>query len=728
MSFLQPFLLFALPLALLPVIIHLIHQQRRRTVPWAAMMFLRRAQSMNRGLSKLRRWLILAFRVLALLALLLMVARPLAGGLLGLTGGAPDTVIVLLDRSATMQQTYLATGLSKREAGLNRMVDGMNEAYRGRSRVVLIDSATMEINELGSADALLDHPASWATDTTADIPGLLQGALDYIIDNQTGRTDVWLLSDLQASTWEAGASRWDSLRQSFQELPGVRFHLLCYPEPAVDNLALSVDRVTRREGREQAELVLDLDVVRTDLDASVSDPDGLAADSGGRGEGAREIPLRFVINGVTTVVPVELRDGQASLRGHVIPIDRAIDRGWGRVELPGDSQPSDNVWHFVFDRPAVMSSAIVSANVDAMQPVRAALRSPADSSREYQAAVYAPERTAEIDWENTALIVWHAPLPDEDDLVQRQLQNHLAAGRSILFFPPDDAAVDAADFMGVSWGDWNQVSGDPMQVVGWRNDTGLLANTRDGTALPVGELQLLAWRQMNVEGATATPLARLDNQQPLLLRVTAEDAEPGAQGAAYFVATLPGTRASSMARDGVVLFAMLHRALAAGADTLGLAQQRFASSGIFPDEEELREWRPVADAAQGDEPAATPSELLTLRAGILTAGERLLALNRPPSEDQPRRLALTTVDERFEGLDHRVIIDALEEETNLASEIWRTFLLLMAAALILEALLSMPRRSQGARNPSAQPTQTAQPVGSAPAPGTSPSPGASGSP
>ena len=117
MSFLQPLLLIALPLALLPVIIHLIHLHRRRAVRWAATMFLRAAQRMNQGLSKLRQYLILALRVLALAALILMAGRPLAGGLLGLTGGAPDTVLLLIDRSASMEQQNLATGLSKRATG-----------------------------------------------------------------------------------------------------------------------------------------------------------------------------------------------------------------------------------------------------------------------------------------------------------------------------------------------------------------------------------------------------------------------------------------------------------------------------------------------------------------------------------------------------------------------------------------------------------------------------------
>ena len=70
MTFLQPALLLALPLARCRSIIHLIHLYRRRQVKWAAMMFLLAAQRMNKGLSRLRQILILALRVLAVAAII----------------------------------------------------------------------------------------------------------------------------------------------------------------------------------------------------------------------------------------------------------------------------------------------------------------------------------------------------------------------------------------------------------------------------------------------------------------------------------------------------------------------------------------------------------------------------------------------------------------------------------------------------------------------------------
>lgn len=694
MSFLQPILLAALPLAALPVIIHLIHLHRRRTVPWAAMMFLAAAQKMNRGYSRLRRWLILAFRVIAIAAILLAAARPLAGGWLGLTGGAPDTVIVLLDRSASMEQASLATGSSKRAAGLNKLTEGIREAYRGRSRLVLIDSASGEPQTVEQPEALADLPATWATDTAADLPALMQAALDHVAANQTGRTDIWVLSDLRQSDWDAAGGRWEPLRQGFAGLTGIRFHLLCYPQEAPDNLSIAGTRVVRRETRDQAEVVLDFDISRP-----VPGPaSGTAA----------ELPVRLVVNGTASVLKAEFRDNRLSISGHAIPIDKGLKRGWGRVELPADSHAPDNVWHFVFDEPPVASTVIVTDDPLALAPVEAALSAPADPDRRYAVTVLTPARVAEIDWEATALVVWHAPLPTPDDLAARPLADHVAAGRSLLFLPPETAGPES--FEGLGWGDWQTVEGTgPALVSWWRNDTGPLANTRDGAALPVGEVEVRRYRSLvPAEGhAPPVPLARVRETEPLLVRTAPQGdaAATASAGSVYFLATLPGTASSSLARDGVVLYALLHRALDAATGSLGQARQREAAPGVLGDPAAADLWKRLAESVPAAEQAAPePASLLPLRAGILARDERLLALNRPASEDLPARLSTAALGELFAGLDFRIIEDAIQDEDSLASEIWRTFLFLMAAALILEALLSMPpRRAAASAAPSPAP-------------------------
>ena len=661
MTFLQPALLVALPLAALPVVIHFIHLYRRRQVKWAAMIFLLAAQRMNKGLARLRQILILALRVLAVAAILFVITRPLAGGWLGIMGGAPDTVMILLDRSASMEQQNTATGVSKRVAGLRNLAKAITDAVGTRSRLVLIDSALGKPQSLEKADALVDLPQTEATETEADIPALLQGALDYITTNKTGRTDVWLLSDLQRSDWDASSSRWETLRGAFATLPGVRFHLLCYPQPAQDDLAVTVDRVTRRETSGKAELLLDLRLTR-----HVDHPQPI------------DVPLRFVIDGTTTTFKATLKENQLVIQAYAIPIDKAAKRGWGRVELPADSYPANNVFYFVFDDPPPLRSVIVSDDETEAGPLKAALSAAADPSRKYESTVFSSRREAEIPWDDAALIVWQAPIPKADDALTHQLQAFVAAGRVLLFLPPD--APDGAEIFGLRWNGWDEsAGGKPQTVEWWRNDDDLLANTRDGAALPVGALEVS--RRCGIAGE-GIPLARVAGRGTLLMRSTAEQG-----GNVYFLGTLPGPGASSLARDGVVMFALLHRALNEGARTLGKAQQRIAAASALGSD--AAPWRPIQEKAD-----AVSSESLPLRAGVVASGEQIIALNRPPGEDQPETLSATDLNDLFAGLDFRVLTDTLEDERTLTSEVWRTFLIAMALALVGEALLCMPPRRE----------------------------------
>ena len=201
-----PWLWATIALIALPVVIHLINQYRHRTVKWAAMMFLLDAKRMTSGMARLRQVLILLARTLAVACLIFAVARPLASGWLGLAaGGAPETVIVVLDRSASMEQQNLTTGMSKRAAALEKLTEFLETTGRGNgTQLVLIESTENVAREVDSLEALRALPETAATATTADIPGMLHTALEYTTTNQIGRTDVWVCSDLRSNDWDPG--------------------------------------------------------------------------------------------------------------------------------------------------------------------------------------------------------------------------------------------------------------------------------------------------------------------------------------------------------------------------------------------------------------------------------------------------------------------------------------------------------------------------------------------
>jgi len=137
------------------------------------------------------------------------------------------------------------------------------------------------------------------------------------------------------------------------------------------------------------------------------------------------------------------------------------------------------------------------------------------------------------------------------------------------------------------------------------------------------------------------------------------------------------------------MFAILHRALNEGATSLGKAQQRSASATALG--AEPGRWRPV-EQKKGED--GIPAASLPLRAGVVGAGDNLIALNRPPREDLPQTLSTTALDELFAGLDYHVVINTLEDGHNLTNEVWRTFLMVVALAILGEALLCMPPRRE----------------------------------
>src|ERR1043165_6940429 len=176
MTFLQSFILWGLPLLLVPIIIHLVNRMRHRTAPWAAMQFLLQATQRSTRHAKLKQILILALRVLAVVALIFFLARPLAGGWLGWAlAPAPDSILLLLDRSASMEARVGGSARAKREAAVQLFMEAA-KCFEKSSHVVLIDSATRQPQEISVA-ALANLPQVGATDTAAGLAAVVQAAM-----------------------------------------------------------------------------------------------------------------------------------------------------------------------------------------------------------------------------------------------------------------------------------------------------------------------------------------------------------------------------------------------------------------------------------------------------------------------------------------------------------------------------------------------------------------------
>lgn len=658
MSFLQPIMLWALPLVGLPILIHLINQRRYQTTRWAAMMFLLAAHRMSRGYARLRQWLILLFRMLAIAGLILAVGRPLASGWLGLAaGGRADTTIILLDRSPSMQQRETGGTISKLEAGRRQLIDSLTTL--GSSRWVLIESTTNQAREIESPSALANLASTEPAGAEADLPAMLESARAYIQANRTGRTEIWICSDLRENDWHADSGRWRTLRESFLELAqGVRFHLLAYAQASPGNMAVRVTSVRRQQSGERAELLVSLLLSRE-----------------GQADDKLTVPVQLEIEGARSEVTVEMVGPQFELKDYRIPLESKRERGWGRVSIPADANPADNDCYFVFDKPLPRKAILVAEDPQAAWPLRLAAAISPDPAFACAAEVMTVDQLAGAAWEQVSLLLWQAPLPQ--DSTAKLVRSFVEQGGQAIFFAPRTAG--AQEFLGVRWGAWVD-TGKDTPVETWRGDQDLLTHALSGRSLPVGELKIRRHCQLSGE---FTALAALRGGAPLLARVTTD------RGGVYFCASTPAPADSSLAADAVVLYVAVQRAMASGAAVLGNTRSLVAgrpAAGLAPS------WQRLA----GDEGALSTE--YPFQPGAYQANERLLAVNRALAEDHAPVLADLRVAELFQGLDFARVDDQAGSVKALVQEIWRLFLQAMIVAMVFEAGLCLPkpRRAEGA--------------------------------
>ena len=131
---------------------------------------------------------------------------------------------------------------------------------------------------------------------------------------------------------------------------------------------------------------------------------------------------------------------------------------------------------------------------------------------------------------------------------------------------------------------------------------------------------------------------------------------------------------------------MIQRAVARGAAALGEARQYdfgTLKAGI------AETWTPLDEISD-----TVLLSQRTLNSGLYETPEASFALNRPLTEDGVEVLSDGTLEQVLNGLNYTRIDDKAGSTMALASEVWRTFLILMVIALMAEALLCVPEKVQ----------------------------------
>ena len=651
MTFLQSFVLWGLPLALLPVLIHLFNRLRHRPMPWAAMMFLRSATRRSTRYARLRQWLVLLFRVLALATLVFALSRPLAGGWMGwLATSVPDTILVLLDRSASMETKSGAGTGTKRDMAADLMA--RTAAGRGQgSRLVVIDSVTMNPRELESADDLANFPWMPATGTSADLPAMMQAALDWLSLNRPGSVEIWIASDGQRSNWRPGSDVWAMLRTGLQALPQrLKVRLLMLNRRTEENVSLHLAEITRRAAMAGTgpELDLVLDVEREAAHVA-------------------NLPLTVSLDGVPTQVEMEATGPMLRHRQRV-KIPPSTPGGWGSVALPADANAADNHVFFVHGPPPTKRAAVVAED-EFVRGVLSLALAPGESAEQDRVEIWTPSDASSRSWDDLGLILWQGALPASgEDGQGGRLLEFVREGGVLVLFPFGAPGL----WRELGWGENSEAAADDVfAVAGWDRRSGPLADSNEGWPLPLDDLGI---RRRQALAGDLTDVAWFGDGTTLLGR------RLEGRGWIYLCATLPRPDWSRLA-EGAVLLPMLQRLIETGSARLSLATA--IHCGQTPPAHPDGPWIRV-----GDEGGGNPA----METGVYRSGDRWLAVNWAPAEADRAQVDAEEMGPLLDGVDWQWFDEAEQGMAGEQAELWRWFLMAMVACLFVEAALILPEK------------------------------------
>ena len=113
MSVLFPWFLAGLVGLVAPILFHFRQKQTKDVTQFSSLMFLETAPIKQRTQSQIQHWLLLITRCLIIALIAFAFGRPFfRSAIAALSGDAPEKVVILLDRSASMERTASGSRVS----------------------------------------------------------------------------------------------------------------------------------------------------------------------------------------------------------------------------------------------------------------------------------------------------------------------------------------------------------------------------------------------------------------------------------------------------------------------------------------------------------------------------------------------------------------------------------------------------------------------------------------
>lgn len=207
MIFLNPSFLWALSLLSVPVIIHLLNFRRYKKQLFSDIRFLKQVQQESKAKRKLKEWLILAARILAITCLVLAFAQPYKPALLQQQQGKQKLISIYIDNSFSMNN----------EGADGRLLDAAKEkaraivsvyAHSDRFQIITNELSGKELRTITKANALELIDAIQISPAVSSLEEIYSKQKNAIQNSESAF--VYYISDFQKSTLRPDVFKPDS--------------------------------------------------------------------------------------------------------------------------------------------------------------------------------------------------------------------------------------------------------------------------------------------------------------------------------------------------------------------------------------------------------------------------------------------------------------------------------------------------------------------------------------
>ena len=424
MNFLNPFFLLGLLAVAIPVLIHLVNLRRPKKVPFSTLAFLEELKKSTIKRIRIKQYLLMALRALAILMLALALARPFLPPTL--TGSSssnePKAIAIIIDNSASMSRIGSQGPLIDQAKDVATTIIN-NARAEDRFIVATTNGASEALSFTGATRALELSGQVESNQTGNFISQKLQLVYNQLQQAPQKQAIVYLISDMQESQLQELSS---FQSETAQENKPVVFQMVGLGDINQQNLAITNVQLESQMLSKGSPVTLSVEVKNTGDVAA------------GNQFVSLEIGDRMLGQYQTELEPGQSQEFvfeiNPSSTGDII----------GRAILEGDEIVYDNTRYFVIRIPESRSVLLLNQQEQSSSEFVSYLKPALDAARQTNTQITFDEQTVEeanqSNWSNYDVVIFDG-IREIPEYWFADLQRYVQNGNGLMLFPSEQGNI-----------------------------------------------------------------------------------------------------------------------------------------------------------------------------------------------------------------------------------------------------------------------------------------------